>query len=38
MVAKFRLLSQWENKHVSECSFPSEQKTELTCSMAAVTA
>lgn len=35
MVAGFRLLSQWENKHVSRCSFQSEQQAELTCSMAA---
>lgn len=35
MVAGFRLLSEWENKPVSGCSFPSEQHAELTCSMAA---
>lgn len=38
MVGGFRLLSQWKNKIVSGCSFPLEQKTELTCCMAAVTA
>lgn len=35
IVAGFTLPSQWENKHVSGCSFPSEQQAELACSMAA---
>lgn len=34
MVAGFRLVSQWENKHVSRCSFPSEQQAQLTRFMA----
>lgn len=37
VVAGFRLLAQWENKHVSRCSFPSEQQAELTCSVTAET-
>lgn len=35
VVEGFRLLSEWENKRVSRCSFPSEQQDELTCSVAA---
>lgn len=35
VVAGFSLLAQWENKHVSRCSFPSEQQAELTCSVTA---